>query len=56
MTVADAQRLPLPADLPAGEYTLLVGFYNWQDGNRLPAEGDGVIGGDAAALGPLRIE
>jgi hypothetical protein len=54
--VVDTQRLPLPPDLPAGDYTLLVGFYNWQDGKRLPAEGEGVIGGDAVGLGPLRIE
>lgn len=58
--VIDAQQLQLPADLPAGEYTLLVGFYNWQSGDRLPAEGlpvdRGVVVGDAVQLGPLRIE
>jgi hypothetical protein len=27
--VTDAQQLPLPPDLAAGDYTLLVGFYNW---------------------------
>jgi hypothetical protein len=54
--VVDAQRLPLPPDLAAGDYTLLVGFYNWQNGKRLPAQGAGVIGGDAVGLGPLYIE
>lgn len=54
--VTDAQRLPLPPDLPAGDYTLLVGFYNWQSGNRLPANGEQVVGGDAVQLGPVKIE
>jgi hypothetical protein len=52
----DTQILPLPADLPPGDYTLLVGLYNWQNGNRLPAQGENVIGGDAVRLGPVRIE
>ena len=54
--VTDAQRLPLPPDLPAGDYTLLVGFYNWQSGTRLAALGDRVVGGDAVQLGPVKIE
>ena len=35
----------MPADLPAGEYTLAIGFYDPQTGERLPlASGDeGVI-------------
>jgi hypothetical protein len=52
----DAQRLPLPLDLAAGDYTLLVGLYHWQSGSRLPAHGEKVIGGDAVELGPVRIE
>jgi hypothetical protein len=52
----DTQTLPLPAGLPPGGYTLLVGLYNWQNGSRLPAQGEGVIGGDAVGLGPVRIE
>jgi hypothetical protein len=52
----DTQRLPLPPDLPAGEYTLLVGLYNWQSNERLPAQGERVSGGDAVELGPVRIE
>ena len=54
--VVDAQQLSLPPDLPAGDYTLLVGFYNWQSGERLPAQGERVSGGDVVELGPLRIE
>jgi hypothetical protein len=54
--VTDTQVLPLPADLAPGDYTLLVGFYNWQNGSRLPTFGRGVIGGDAVGLGPVRVE
>lgn len=54
--VSDAQRLPLPPALPAGEYTLLVGWYNWQSGARLAAQGEGVVDGNAVRLGPLRVE
>ena len=53
--VMDAQQLPLPPDLPAGEYRLLVGFYNWQSGDRLPVQGTDVIGGDVVEFGPLQI-
>jgi hypothetical protein len=54
--VVDAQRLTLPPELPAGEYMLLVGLYNWESGARLPAAGNHVIGGDAVGLGPVMIE
>lgn len=54
--VVDAQQLLLPPDLAVGDYTLLVGFYNWQSGERLPAQGERVSGGDVVELGPLRIE
>lgn len=55
LPVIDAQKIPLPADLATGEYRLLVGLYNWQDGSRLPAQGDRVVGGDAVELGPVHI-
>jgi hypothetical protein len=54
--VTDKQLVPLPSDLAPGDYTLLVGLYNWQNGSRLPAQGQGVMGGDAVQIGPLRIE
>jgi uncharacterized membrane protein len=54
--VTDAQRLSLPPDLPAGDYTLLVGLYNWQNGERLAAQGEGVVGDNAVTLGPIRID
>jgi len=41
--VVDRQHLPLPADLPPGEYRLVVGWYYPPTGERLPltAGGDG---------------
>jgi 4-amino-4-deoxy-L-arabinose transferase-like glycosyltransferase len=35
-SIIDARTVSLPADLPAGEYRLLVGLYAAPDGNRLP--------------------
>lgn len=32
------ENQPLPTDLPPGEYTPLVGVYNWRDGSRLTPE------------------
>ncbi len=34
--VVDARQLVLPADLPAGKYTLWVGLFTPEDGQRLP--------------------
>ena len=36
-TVLDDYALPLREGAPPGEYRLLVGMYNWQTGQRLPA-------------------
>jgi uncharacterized membrane protein len=54
--VIDAQALPLPATLPAGDYTLIVGLYNWESGSRLPAQGAATVGGDSVQLGSVKIE
>ncbi len=53
--VVDTQRLVLPADLPAGDYRLVVGIYDWRDGTRLPAAGAQAAPGDVVELGPIRI-
>jgi hypothetical protein len=54
--VTDSQRLPLPAELPAGDYALQIGLYDWRDGSRLPVQGASVIVADAVQLGPVRVE
>lgn len=43
---SDAHIIPLPGDLPPGEYALLVGLYNPTDGARLPL----AAGGDTIRL------
>jgi hypothetical protein len=53
----DAHSLTLPADLPAGRYSLVAGFYEWQTGRRLPLVGpDGNDGGDEFVLGQVTID
>lgn len=50
-TVVDSQQLPLPANLPAGQYRLVVGWYYPVTGDRLP-----ITGGNAAANSPNAAE
>lgn len=35
-TIVDIRYIQLPANLPEGEYTLTVGWYDWRTGDRLP--------------------
>ncbi len=55
--VADARALPLPADLPPGEYALLVGLYDPASEARLPAAdaAGGRVPDDAVELARLVI-
>jgi len=39
--ILDARRLALPADLPPGDYTLLVGMYRWPSLERVPLRSAG---------------
>lgn len=49
--VHDLQQLALPATLPAGQYQLVLGVYNWQTGERLPLESEA---GDAELTERIR--
>jgi hypothetical protein len=40
--IRDTYTLPVPADLPAGRYPLLLGLYEPESGQRLPVTVDGV--------------
>jgi len=58
--VTDRFPIPLPADLPPGEYRVKVGLYSAENGLRLPAralgdEGTGQVGSDFVIL-PLRFQ
>ena len=55
--INDGYELAIPADLPAGSYPLHIGFYDPQNGARLPVD----VGGQAQPhnayfLGSLEIE
>ncbi len=52
--IPDPYHLALPADLPAGRYTLLTGLYDPQTGQRLTLQ-DG-SGGDVVTLGEVVVE
>ena len=49
--VADAHPIPIPTDLPEGEYVVIAGIYDAVTGKRLPVEG----GGDFVVLTRLRL-
>ena len=34
--IDDVHTVPLPSDIPAGEYRVVIGMYLWQTGERLP--------------------
>ncbi|MBN1956269.1 MAG: glycosyltransferase family 39 protein [Anaerolineae bacterium] len=38
-TIVDPHTIPLPPDLPAGDYLLVTGLYDWRTGERLPVTG-----------------
>ncbi len=49
--IVDDYAIPLPADLPAGQYTVQLGLYNPADGARLPVTQQGKTSGDFVAIG-----
>ena len=56
LVLAQSFDLPVPADAPPGDYTLLTGMYRLSDlvRNRVVSpQGQGA--GDAIPLGPVRI-
>lgn len=53
----DAHAVAIPADLAPGRYDLVVGWYDWQTGDRLAlASGGGNPVGDEYVLGPVTID
>jgi hypothetical protein len=55
--IPDSRILTLPDDLPPGRYSLLVGLYSYEDGERLPAiDGQGLrLPLDAIPLGEVDV-
>ncbi len=56
--IDDARTVPLPNDLPAGHYGLLVGLYDLQTGQRMPAfDAQGArLPADAIPLAVVEVE
>ncbi len=52
----DSQTLPLPTPLAAGTYKVLIGVYNWQNGDRLKVAGDATEAGDSIVIGTFEIK
>ena len=53
--VQDTQSLALPPDLAPGTYTLIVGLYDWQSGDRLPVTGPDAAPGDVGTVGTILV-
>jgi mannosyltransferase len=51
--VVDRHGIPLPGELGAGEYTLLVGLYHALSGERLPVSVEGQAVGDHLRIGTI---
>ena len=47
--------IPLPADIPPGQYTVKVGLYQWKTLERLPVADD-QSGENAVLLGPITVD
>jgi hypothetical protein len=60
--VTDAHSIAVPADLAPGRYDLVVGWYDWQTGKRLPrVEGKAAVlsgnqVGDEFVLGAVTVD
>jgi hypothetical protein len=54
-TVIDSRQLALPADLSAGEYTLVFGMYRWPSLERLPMHSGDTRQADDVARVPITI-
>ncbi|NJN82499.1 MAG: DUF2079 domain-containing protein [Caldilineaceae bacterium] len=54
--VVDSQSIPLPAQLPAGTYRLIVGLYNWQNGVRVATNGPDAGADDAVTVAVIEVK
>ena len=52
----DAHRLEIPKTLPPGEYTLVIGLYDWATGERLPVRDEaGAEAGNEIRLATIQV-
>lgn len=55
-SIVDRQRITLPSDLPAGNYHLVIGVYNWQTGERLATQGESARSDDVVEIAQFSIK
>jgi hypothetical protein len=53
--LVDAYDLDIPADLPPGDYRLLVGLYDLPTLTRLPVQIDGAHAGDTVHVATIHV-
>ncbi len=51
--IVDLHVLPIPLNMPAGEYQVIIGMYNWQTGQRIPVH---TPSGQEIASGAIVLE
>ena len=54
--LVDEQSLTLSEGLPNGDYRLVIGVYDWRDGQRLKASGDNVEAGNLVTIAQISVE
>lgn len=54
-TLLDMYPVPIPDDLPSGEYTVHVGMYTWPSLERQPVSINGAPAGDSVLLGTVHM-
>jgi uncharacterized membrane protein len=52
----DSETMQLPANLEPGNYRIIVGLYNWEDGERLRATGPDAEPDDVITVGTVEIK
>lgn len=53
--IVGSYAVALPPELPSGEYSVVVGFYDWRDGVRLAAAGAGSQPDGSARVGSFTV-
>ncbi len=48
--ITDLRKITLPPTLPEGDYTLEIGWYDWQSGKRVSLQNNGIAAGDHLPL------
>ena len=55
-SIAGSESLSIPAELAPGVYRMIVGMYNWQNGDRLPVQGQDAALDDVVTVASIEVE